>query len=102
MVLQLFKNAGLQIDAKGIQHMGVCIDFHCADLNDLAAQSLLGAVIIKGFRLIADIPFQIKYDQIHRFKAHFYFEILALRLLSGKRHTNLLYRIYAAKKSPAD
>ena len=83
-------------NALGIDELILSAD--CADLYNLKRQAAVGIF----FTTRALIPFQIKYDQIHRFKAHFYFEILALRLLSGKRHTNLLYRIYAAKKSPAD
>ena len=43
-----------------IQHVGILVDLHRADLDDLAPEGLLHAMIIKDVRLIADVPFQIK------------------------------------------
>ena len=60
MVLQLAEDAGAQMDGKGIQHVGVLVDLYGADLYDLAPEGLLHAVVIKGIRLVADVPFQIK------------------------------------------
>ena len=60
VVLQGAENAGPQVDGEGIQHVGILVDLHCADLDDLAPEGLLHAMIIKGIRLIADVPFQIK------------------------------------------
>ena len=48
------------MDGKGIQHVGVLVDLYGADLYDLAPEGLLHAVVIKGIRLVADVPFQIK------------------------------------------
>jgi len=60
VVLQGAENAGPQVDGEGIQHVGILVDLHCADLDDLAPEGLLHAMIIKEIRLIADVPFQIK------------------------------------------
>ena len=60
VVLQLAEDAGLQMDGKGVQDVGVLVDLHGTDLYDLAPEGLLDAVIIEGIRLIADVPFQIK------------------------------------------
>ena len=60
VVLQLAEDAGAQMDGKGIQYVGVLVDLYGADLYDLAPEGLLHAVVIKGIRLVADVPFQIK------------------------------------------
>ena len=60
VMLQLAEDAGTQMDGKGVQYIGVLVDLHGADLHDLAPEGLLHTVIIKGIRLIADVPFQIK------------------------------------------
>ena len=60
VVLQGAENAGPQVDGEGIQHVGILVDLHRADLDDLAPEGLLHAMIIKVIRLIADVPFQIK------------------------------------------
>ena len=59
-MLQLTEDAGPQMDGKGVQHVGILVDLHGTDLHDLAPEGLLHAMIIKGIRLIADVPFQIK------------------------------------------
>ena len=66
MVLQLAEDAGLQRCLKGVQHVAALVDARRADLDDLAPQGQLGAVVQKGFGLVADIPFQVKNDQVHR------------------------------------
>ena len=60
VVLQLAEDTGAQMDGKGIQYVGVLVDLYGADLYDLAPEGLLHAVVIKGIRLVADVPFQIK------------------------------------------
>ena len=60
MVLQFAEDAGAQMDGKGVQHVGVLIDLYGADLHDLAPQGLLHPMVVKGIRLVADVPFQIK------------------------------------------
>ena len=60
VVLQLAEDAGTQMDGKGVQHVGILVDLHGTDLHDLAPESLLHPVIIKGVGLVADVPFQIK------------------------------------------
>ena len=66
MVLQLAEDAGLERCLKGVQHIAALVDTRRADLDDLAPQGQLGAVVQKGFGLVADIPFQVKNDQVHR------------------------------------
>ena len=60
MVLQFAEDAGTQMDGKGVQHIGVLVDLYSADLHDLAPQGLLHPMVVKGIRLVADVPFQIK------------------------------------------
>ncbi len=60
VVLQFAEDAGAQMDGEGIENVGVLVDLHGTDLDDLAPEGLLHSVIIKGIRLIADVPFQIK------------------------------------------
>lgn len=60
VMLQLTEDAGPQMDGKGVQHVGIFVDLHGTDLHDLAPEGLLHAMVIKGIRLVADIPFQIK------------------------------------------
>ena len=60
VVLQAAEDAGTQVDGEGIQHIGVLVDLDSADLNDLAPERLLDAMVIEGKGLIADIPLQIE------------------------------------------
>ena len=60
MVLQFAEDAGTQMDGKGVQHIGLLVDLYSADLHDLAPQGLLHPMVVKGIRLVADVPFQIK------------------------------------------
>ena len=60
MMLQFAKDAGPQTDREGVQHVGILVDLYGADLNDLAPQGLLYPVIVKGVRLVADVPLQVK------------------------------------------
>ena len=60
MVLQFAEDAGTQMDGKGVQHIGILVDLYSADLHDLAPQGLLHPMVVKGIRLVADVPFQIK------------------------------------------
>ena len=60
MVLQLAEDAGTQMDGKGVQHISILVDLYGADLHDLAPQGLLHPMVVKGIRLVADVPFQIK------------------------------------------
>ena len=60
MVLQFAEDAGAQMDGKGVQHVGVLIDLYGADLHDLAPQGLLHPMVVKGIRLVADVPLQIE------------------------------------------
>ena len=60
MVLQFAEDAGTQMDGKGVQHIGILVDLYGADLHDLAPQGLLHPMVVKGIRLVADVPFQIK------------------------------------------
>ena len=60
VVLQGAENAGPQVDGEGIQHVGILVDLHRADLDDLAPERLLDAMVIEGKGLIADIPLQIE------------------------------------------
>ena len=48
------------MDGKGVQHIGILVDLYSADLHDLAPQGLLHPMVVKGIRLVADVPFQIK------------------------------------------
>ena len=66
VVLQFAEQAGLQIEAEGVQHTAGFIHLHGADLNDLAPQGLFSPVVIKHAGLVADVPFQVKYDQAHQ------------------------------------
>ena len=66
VVLQFAEQAGLQIEAEGVQHTASFIHLHGADLNNLAPQGLFGPVVIKQAGLVADVPFQVKYDQAHQ------------------------------------
>ena len=66
MVLQLAEDARPEVDLKGIQYIAARIDADRTNLNDLTAQRQFCAVIEEGFRLIADVPFQVENDQIHR------------------------------------
>ena len=60
VMLQLTEDAGTQVDGKGVQHICVLVDLHSTDFNDLAPEGLLHPMIIKGIRLVADVPLQIK------------------------------------------
>ena len=65
MVLQFAEDAWAQVDFKRIQHIAAGVDAHRADLDDFTAQRQFCAVIQEGFRLVADVPLQIKNNQIH-------------------------------------
>ena len=66
MVLQLAEDARPEVYLKGIQYIAARIDADRTNLNDFTAQRQLCTVIEEGFRLIADVPFQVENDQIHR------------------------------------
>ena len=60
VVLQFAEDAGAQMDGEGIEDVGVFVDLHRADLDDLTPEGLLHPMIIERIRLVADVPFQIK------------------------------------------
>ena len=65
MVLQFAEDARAQVDFKRIQHIAPGVDAHRANLDDFTAQRQFCAVIQEGLRLVADVPLQIKNNQIH-------------------------------------
>ena len=60
VVLQFAEDAGAQMDGEGIENVGVFVDLHRADLDDLTPEGLLHPMIVERIRLVADVPFQIK------------------------------------------
>ena len=64
-MLQFAENVRLEVDLN-VSSTSPRSLMRRADLNDFTAQRQLRAVIEEGFRLVADVPFQIENDQIHR------------------------------------
>ena len=52
------------MDREGVEDVAPLIHLDRADLDDLPPQSLLHPVVVEGVGMVANVPFQIKNDQI--------------------------------------